>query len=93
MDQAGNLLGQNDAPPKDGAYPTSWWLPDEIIADRHTIYLSTAGVATVHLRTGMYDPTTMTRLPAYDSMGQHLPDDVIPLARINLEGITTCVSD
>ncbi|MCX7682846.1 MAG: glycosyltransferase family 39 protein [Anaerolineae bacterium] len=92
-DPEGNLLGQNDAPPKSGAYPTSWWLPGDVVADRHTVHLSDATAGIVRLHVGMYDLVTMERLPAYDGAGRRLPDDVIPLAKIKWEEVATCVSD
>lgn len=93
LDREGRLLGQNDAPPKDGAYPTSWWLPGDVVADRHTVHLNSAAAGAVHIRAGMYDPITMERLPAYDGAGRRLPDDVIPLATIEWEEVTSCASD
>jgi hypothetical protein len=83
IDGGGNLVGQHDGPPRDGEYPTSWWLSEQIVVDRHTIDLSgLSGV--VWLRVGMYDPTTMERLPVYDESGQQLTGDTIPLAEIDL---------
>ncbi len=92
VDEEGCLLGQHDGPPRDGAYPTSWWLPGQIVVDRHTIRMnneqSTMSNAqalpcrptlSAWLRVGMYDPATLVRLPAYDGTGQRLPEDTIPL--------------
>ncbi len=79
MGEEDRLLGQHDGPPRDGAYPTSWWLPGEIVVDRHTIRLDEPIAGPAWLRVGMYDPATLVRLPAYDGTGQRLPDDTIPL--------------
>ncbi len=81
LDGDGELLGQDDSPPRKGAYPTSWWLPGQVVTDQHTIRLpvdrSVAEAA--GLRIGMYHPTTLLRLPAYDGAGQRLPNDAILL--------------
>ncbi len=71
----GQLVGQQDGPPRNGAYPTTWWLPGEIVVDR----LAT-GVPIppgVSLVVGMYDPATVVRLPAYDATGQRMPNDAV----------------
>jgi hypothetical protein len=79
VDEDGQLLGQQDGPPRDGAYPTSWWLPGEVVVDQHTVRLDEPGTGSEQLKIGMYDSATMTRLPAYDATGQRLPEDSIPL--------------
>jgi hypothetical protein len=82
MDEEGQLLAQHDAPPRDGTYPSSWWLPGQVVVDQHTVHLDGAYAGSARLLVGMYDPATLTRLPAYDGAGQRLPDDTIPLAQI-----------
>ena len=79
LDAEGRLLGQHDGPPRDGAYPTSWWLPGQLVLDRHVIRLDRAHAGPARLRVGMYDPATLVRLPVYDGMGQRLPEDTISL--------------
>lgn len=69
------LLAQDDAPPNAGRYPTSWWLPGDVIRDPHTLPLPAAPSAGWELRVGLYDPATGARLPAFDSEGQRLPGD------------------
>ena len=88
VDVEGHLLGQQDGPPRDGAYPTSWWLPGQIVADRHTIRLDEPCAGSARLWVGMYDPTTLVRLPAYDGAGQRLPEDTIPLAEMTAEMVS-----
>ncbi len=83
------VLGQNDSPPRDGSYPTSWWLPGEVILDRHTIPLNEALTGSAQLRVGMYDPATMVRSPAFDGAGQRLLDDIILLTEIS-PGMPAC---
>jgi hypothetical protein len=84
VDTQGHLLGQQDNPPAEGEYPTSWWLPRELVVDRHTIQLNIPYTGSMRLRIGMYDPATLTRVPAYDGAGRRLPEDTIPLAEITL---------
>ncbi len=75
----GTLLAQHDGPPDQGRYPTQWWLRDDVIVDVHLLPLPAPLPETAHLRVGMYDPVTLTRLPAYDSHSVRLPDDVVLL--------------
>jgi hypothetical protein len=82
MDTEGHLLGQQDNPPAEDEYPTSWWLPRELVVDRHTIQLNIPYTGSMRLRIGMYDPATLTRVQAYDGAGRRLPEDIIPLAEI-----------
>ena len=82
IDAQGNLVGQHDGPPRDGAYPISWWLPGEIVVDQHTVSLSEPRSGPARLLVGMYDPATLIRLPARDGAGQRLPDDSVPLVEV-----------
>jgi len=78
-DETDNLLGQHDGPPRDGAYPTSWWLPGDVVADRHIIHLDEPLISLAWLQVGMYDPATLARLPAYNGAGRRLAEGVISL--------------
>jgi hypothetical protein len=96
VDKDGVLLGQHDGPPRDGAYPTSWWLPGDIVLDQHIFSLSGEGFGDDHvrLRVGMYDQATAARLPAYNEVGERLPDDMIPLTTVMSQGVgVQCRSD
>jgi hypothetical protein len=75
VDGEGTLLAQDDAPPNAGRYPTSWWLPGDVIRDPHTLPLPGTPSAGWKLRVGLYDPATDTRLPAFDSEGRRLSGD------------------
>lgn len=64
LDSAGQLRAQQDNPPQQGRYPTSWWSPGEIVIDPHTLLLPPElppGAYT--LRLGLYRPETGQRLP------------------------------
>ena len=86
IDEQGSLLGQHDGPPRDGAYPTSWWLTGDIVVDRHTIHLEEPLSNPVQLLVGIYDPTTLKRLPAYDGAGRRLANNSILLGEVPSEG-------
>jgi 4-amino-4-deoxy-L-arabinose transferase-like glycosyltransferase len=65
LDGQGNVAAQRDAPPQDGAAPTTAWLADEMIVDTYTLNLPAGlDVAQTSLEVGLYDPATMARLPA-----------------------------
>jgi len=69
------IVVQFDGMPLNGAYPTSWWLPGEVVSDRITLSLAGVPAGDYHLATGVYDPRTVTRLEAVDAAGKPLPDD------------------
>lgn len=80
VDENGTLIAQHDGPAANGHYPTSWWLRGDTIRDPHRLPLP-ASLTTdnLALRVGMYNPGTLSRLPAYDADGARLPNDAIPL--------------
>ncbi len=73
LDAAANLLAQADAPPTNNAYPTSWWAPGEIIADRRALpHVPAAGA----IRLGLYKLNSGQRLPILESTLSHRDDSV-----------------
>jgi hypothetical protein len=72
----GTLLGQADGPPVGGHYPTSVWLPGEVVQDSRLVL-----PGSVYL-VGLYDPLSGQRLPAFAGDGSRLPDDAL---RITVE--------
>jgi hypothetical protein len=76
----GGLLAQHDGLPGEGKRPTTNWLPDEVIADRHELALDEPYTGPARLVVGMYDLATMTRVPAHDCADRRLPDDAVPVA-------------
>jgi hypothetical protein len=82
LDGAGQIIGQDDGPPMGGYYPTSAWLPGQIVADLHHIPLP-EGASLAAIAVGLYDLGSGQRLPATDASGARLQDDalVIPLGR------------
>ncbi|MBN1873233.1 MAG: phospholipid carrier-dependent glycosyltransferase [Anaerolineae bacterium] len=83
----GTLLTQHDGPPAGGAYPTSWWLPGDVIPDVHELPAlpNSELLATGTFRVGLYDPNSGLRLPVYDAAGIRLPDDAAPLPVAHLD--------
>lgn len=64
LDEAGNIIAQADAPPTNGVYPTRWWSPGELIADRREL---PAAPGVVSLRLGLYNAFNGQRLPVSES--------------------------
>ncbi|MGH2543029.1 MAG: hypothetical protein ACRDIB_09540, partial [Ardenticatenaceae bacterium] len=75
-DEAGSPVAQADSSPVQGLYPTSAWLPGQVITDTHSISLP-SDAAPVALRFGLYSLTTLARLPATTESGQALPDAAV----------------
>lgn len=67
LDPTGWIQGQQDNPPAGGTYPTTEWQPGEVIVDRYEITVSPdAPPGGYRLAVGMYDGTTLARLPVRD---------------------------
>ncbi len=84
VDGEGNLIGQGDAPPRDGYWPTSHWRPGEAVDSWHAIPLPDglpAGNYT--LRVGVYDPATGQRLAVRSPDGVEWPDRALPIPIIH----------
>lgn len=76
---ASALVGQGDGPPLDNDYPTSYWLPGQILADAHVIPVDGVWPVNVYLLVGLYRLSDGMRLPARATTGERLPDDAIRL--------------
>jgi len=80
LDAQNRIWGQRDSIPVRGTYPTTGWLPGEVIVDEYEIPVKPdAPSGDYQLEVGMYDAETMERLTAVDERGQHLPDDRVLL--------------
>ncbi len=63
LDKEGNIVAQQDQTPGQGAYPTSGWVPEEIISDSYVMPLPTdLAPATYRLFVGLYELSTGMRL-------------------------------
>jgi hypothetical protein len=67
---------QSDAMPRAGAYPTSRWVPGEVVDDRVTVSLADVPPGEYRLAVGLYliEGDRHPRLPAVDGTGEPLPD-------------------
>ena len=64
----GPVWAQDDSPPLAGGHPTTRWLPDEVVGDRHIINVPVnAPPGEYQIEVGMYDPRTGERLAVPDS--------------------------
>ncbi|MCP4515957.1 MAG: hypothetical protein GY824_12110, partial [Delftia sp.] len=79
LDEDGALLGQGDGPPLDADYPSSYWLPGELLSDTHVVSLQDDLPSGAYLLVGLYRLSDGTRLPAYDAMEKRALNDAIRL--------------
>jgi 4-amino-4-deoxy-L-arabinose transferase-like glycosyltransferase len=72
-DAAGTTVAQHDSQPLQGAYPTSRWLPGEMVIDPHAITLpADLPPGEYHVMAGLYRLDTLERLPlADDASGEN----------------------
>ncbi|MBN1218714.1 MAG: hypothetical protein JXM69_07290 [Anaerolineae bacterium] len=64
VDPAGNVVAQYDGQPQSGEYPTSQWIPGELIADSYPIlFPADAPPGPYRVFLGLYDEATLARLP------------------------------
>jgi hypothetical protein len=80
----GGLPGQHDSPPGNGAFPTSSWLPGEVVTDSHLVPIEPGadpGISGIGV--GMYRPVTGQRLPVTVG-GQPQPDDVLIITQVEI---------
>jgi 4-amino-4-deoxy-L-arabinose transferase-like glycosyltransferase len=80
LETNGDLLAQVDRQPLNGQFPTSYWLPGQVVTD--TIRLSPLNDnydGSVTLTVGMYTWPSLDRLPVLDSPGTLQPDNVIAI--------------
>ena len=76
----GKPLLQQDAAPCAGACPAPSWLPNEILMDDIRLEVpDDFPPGSYPLAVGWYDAATVQRLPAYDTDGQRLADDLLRL--------------
>ena len=72
----GSALAQADRQPLNGRFPTSYWLPGQLLTD--TITLSPVDDVDIEqLALGMYKWPSLDRLPAVDADGNPQPDNMI----------------
>ena len=73
------IVAQHDAMLLDGRYPTSWWMPSEVISETITLSLTGVNPGIYRLAVGLYEPATVTRLVAIGPNGARLAADRLVL--------------
>jgi hypothetical protein len=68
------IVVQHDAMPRQGGYPTSGWLPGEVISDTLRLSLRDVAPGEYRLAVGLYDVTTGDRLAVTGPAGAPFPD-------------------
>ncbi|NOZ27188.1 MAG: hypothetical protein GXP39_03925, partial [Chloroflexi bacterium] len=78
LDGDSRVRGQVDHVPGDGAYPTTGWLPGEVLADAYRVPVDAdLPPGRYRVEVGMYDPATGARLPVTDAAGNPIGDRVL----------------
>jgi len=86
IDAQNRTWGQRDNPPVKGTYPTTSWLPGEVVSGEYEILVDAAApTGEYQIEVGMYDLGTMLRLPAFDEQGNPLPGDRVLLSKVRME--------
>jgi len=86
LDKEEQIWGQRDSIPVGGTYPTTGWLPGEVIVDEYEIPVRPdTPLGEYVIEVGMYDAETMRRLPPFDEKAARIPDDRILLERITIK--------
>jgi len=74
----GQIHAQADALPQAGRHPTTHWLPGEVVADPYQLeWPCGAPSGEYRVLAGLYDLTTLDRLPVTDADGDPVPDNMI----------------
>ncbi len=77
LDGEGRIWGQKDSVPLQCTYPTTGWLPGEVIVDEYEIAVRPEAPPGEHvLEIGMYSAATWERLPVLDEEGQELDNRI-----------------
>jgi len=78
IDGQDHIWGQRDGIPGGGFLPTSSWLAGEYIIDEHEVHVrADAPPGEYLIEIGMYDLTTMIRLPIFDAQGTGIGDRIL----------------
>ena len=78
LDGTNQIRGQQDNPPVNGTYPTTLWVPGEIVADPYLLTVDANAVPGTHaIEVGLYVVETGQRLPVLDEGGQVQGDRIL----------------
>lgn len=85
LDGAGQIVAQHDGQPVDGRRSTHTWQEGDIIIDPHQLeWKNQEHTGQAIIAVGLYDTTTLERLPAYGPDGKRIPDDRAILGEIQV---------
>ncbi len=83
LDPAGEIVAQIDRSPRDGRYPTSFWVPGEVVSDTFTLLVpATTTPGRCRLVSGMYTWPDLARLPVVGPDGQPQSGSLVALGSI-----------
>ena len=86
LNAEGVPVAQHDAEPAEDHRPTTGWLPDEIVVDRHVIQLPPDLVAGAYtLAAALYHPLTADRLPRTGGETADVAPGLVRLGSIRIE--------
>ncbi len=78
LDADHSVIAQRDQVPGEGQFPTTGWLPGEVLADRYRLTVPPDLPAGVYLlEAGLYRPDSLKRLPVLDATGNPTADHVM----------------
>jgi len=79
------IVAQSDAEPEGNTRPTSRWHADQMVLDVHTLQVpANTPAGDYALYVGMYNPSTMERLPILDEGGTRVPDNRLQIATVDV---------
>jgi 4-amino-4-deoxy-L-arabinose transferase-like glycosyltransferase len=85
LDANGRLVETYDQPPQAGAYPTSLWLPGDVVSDERQIQLPPdLPPGTYTVVAGWYSLDDFSRLTVTDTAGQPVANEAIPLFTLEI---------
>ena len=84
LNDDGQLVTSHDGIPVDGVQPTSTWMPNHVVTDRHHLSLPDNLVPGIYqLVTGMYDHSG-NRLPLYSPTGDYVSENAVLLLEVEI---------
>ena len=85
LDANGQPVASRDSPPVDGRYPTTRWLPGDVVPDVVRMALDpNTPPGTYQLHMGMYRWPSLERLPVWDEDGVPLADNLLVLQSVEV---------
>lgn len=85
FDERGQLVAQNDGPPRNGGYPTHVWTENDFVPDTYRVSAPNLNSGTYNLRFGFYDSVTKERAWLTDAGGNAVPDNIINVGVITVK--------